>query len=76
MLKLTVAYGREADGRWIGSVEEIPGALAYGETPEQAIGTAVGLALAVISDELRHGERAPSEVQLDQVQLTLRQLAA
>lgn len=54
---LTVTVDREADGRWIGAVDDLPGVLAYGATREQAIGAAIGLALTVIADEVAHGER-------------------
>jgi predicted RNase H-like HicB family nuclease len=36
-MKLRVQFEREADGRWIGEVAELPGVLAYGKTREQAL---------------------------------------
>ncbi len=47
---------REVDGRWIADVIEIPGAVAYGPTPEQAIAKAQAIALRVIAERLEHGE--------------------
>ncbi len=34
-VKLTIRLLREADGRWIGEVPELPGVLLYGATPEE-----------------------------------------
>jgi predicted RNase H-like HicB family nuclease len=42
----------EADGRWIGEVVELPGALAYGATKQQAVPSAQALALRVLADRL------------------------
>jgi predicted RNase H-like HicB family nuclease len=53
---LLVEIEREADGRWIGEVPELPGVLAYGRTPEEAKAKAQALALRVVADRLEHGE--------------------
>ena len=49
-MKFTVEIEQEEDGRWIAEVIDLPGVLAYGNTPEQA------LALRVVADRLEHGE--------------------
>jgi len=49
----------ETDGRWIAEVLDLPGALAYGESREEAILRAKALALRVIADRLEHGEEIP-----------------
>jgi len=41
----------ETDGRWICEIPEIPGAMAYGATEEQAKAKAYALALRAIADE-------------------------
>jgi predicted RNase H-like HicB family nuclease len=58
-MKFTVEYEQETDGRWLAEVKELPGALAYGETPEQAVAHAQALALRVVADRLEHGENSP-----------------
>ncbi len=58
-MKFTVEYEQETDGRWLAEVKELPGALAYGETPEQAVANAQALALRVVADRLEHGENSP-----------------
>ena len=53
---LTIELDQEEDGRWIAEVVDIPGALAYGATPEQAKAKAQAIALRVLADQLEHGE--------------------
>ena len=54
-MQLTVGVESEADGRWIAAVDPI-GALAYGQTREEAVRKAKAIALEVIADRLAHGE--------------------
>ena len=68
-MHLTVETELEADGRWIGEVPEIPGALAYGATESEAAANAEALALRIIAERLDHGESKP-------VDLTIRVLTA
>ena len=53
---LTIELDQEEDGRWIAEVVDIPGALAYGATPEKARAKAQAIALRVLADQLEHGE--------------------
>lgn len=41
---------RETDGRWLAEVVELPGAMAYGETQDEAVAGAEALALRIIAD--------------------------
>ena len=50
---------RETDGRWIGEVSELSGALVYGSTREEAVAKAKALAFRVLADRLEHGEDIP-----------------
>jgi predicted RNase H-like HicB family nuclease len=59
-MRLTIRLLREADGRWIGDVPELPGVSVYGATPEEATVKAKALALRVIAEEIEHGEMTPS----------------
>ena len=52
----TIETEKEVDGRWIADVIEIPGAMAYGRTQEQAIAKAQAIALRVLAERLEHGE--------------------
>ena len=60
-MRLTVELEPEEDGRWIAEVLELPGALVYGTSREDALASAQALALRVLADKLEHGE-APVEL--------------
>ena len=47
---------KEADGRWLAEVAELPGTLAYGSSEDEAIARVQALALRVVADRLEHGE--------------------
>jgi predicted RNase H-like HicB family nuclease len=56
---MTIEVEREDDGRWLAEVMELPGAMAYGGSREEAVAHAKALALRVIADRLEHGEAVP-----------------
>ena len=56
-MQLTIEYEQEEDGRWLAEVLELPGTVAYGESPEEAVSKAKALALRVIAEQIEHGER-------------------
>ncbi len=51
-MNFIVELEQEEDGRWIAEVIEIPGALAYGRTQEEAMARVEALALRVVADRL------------------------
>ena len=59
MITLKVGTEKEADGRGIAEVLDLPGVLAYGATPEEAMAKVQALALRVVADRLEHGEAGP-----------------
>jgi predicted RNase H-like HicB family nuclease len=61
-LTLTIETEQEVDGRWIAEVTEIPGAMVYGLTTEEAIANVQALALRILADRLEHGEAGPELV--------------
>jgi predicted RNase H-like HicB family nuclease len=63
-MTFTVEYEQENDGRWLAEVLELPGALAYGKTSDEAIAKAQALALRVLADRLEHGEGKPEFVNI------------
>jgi predicted RNase H-like HicB family nuclease len=69
MVTLSVELDREDDGRWIAEVPEIPGAMCYGTTREEAVGDAERLAIEVIADRIAHGEMPASALNLSFVVL-------
>ncbi len=61
-MNFVVELEQETDGRWIAEVIELPGVLAYGQTPDEAKAKVQALALRVVADRLEHGEIAPDSV--------------
>lgn len=56
LIQFTINCEQEEDGRWIAEVIELPGALAYGRTPEEAMSKVQALGLRVMADRIEHGE--------------------
>jgi predicted RNase H-like HicB family nuclease len=52
---LNIETELEADGRWLADIPTLPGVMAYGKTPEQAILKVQTLALRVLADRLEQG---------------------
>ena len=59
MMRFSIQVARETDGRWIAEVPELPGAMVYGTTTEDAVAKVKALALRVVADRLDHGEAGP-----------------
>jgi predicted RNase H-like HicB family nuclease len=60
-MNFIVETEQEKDGRWLAEVLELPGVMAYGDTPEQARAKAQALALRVVAERLEHGEIAADQ---------------
>jgi len=58
-MTFTIEHEQEDDGRWLAEVLELPGVLAYGNTPQEAISRVQALALRVLADRIEHGEAGP-----------------
>jgi predicted RNase H-like HicB family nuclease len=52
----TVEIEQETDGRWIAEIAQIPGALAYGSTRDEAIARVEALSLRVLAERIEQGE--------------------
>ena len=59
-MTLHIEIDREDDGRWIAEATELPGAMCYGSTREEAIANVERLAVEVIADRIAHGEMSAS----------------
>ena len=64
MKNLTIELEREDDGRWIAEVTELPGAIAYGSSRDEAIARAEALAFRVLAERLENGESVPEVTSL------------
>ena len=63
-MKFTVETEQETDGRWIAEVPQIPGALAYGSSRQEAVARVEALGLRVLAERIEQGESSP---EIDQV---------
>ncbi len=61
-MNVTIEMDREEDGRWIAEAIELPGAMCYRQTREEAISSAERLAIEVIADRIAHGEMPVSSL--------------
>jgi hypothetical protein len=59
-LRFNIETERETDGRWIAEIPEIPGAMAYGKTEDEAKANAYARAWNPIADA--RGDRAAEAV--------------
>ena len=59
-MPLPIEIEQEQDGRWIAEIPDLPGVMAYGPTPEEAVAKAQALALRVLADRVEHGEPVPA----------------
>jgi len=55
---------RETDGRWIAEIPEVPGALAYGSSAEEAKAKAYALALYAIADDVEKSKDIPESISI------------
>lgn len=55
---------REEDGRWLAEIPQLPGALAYGSSPEEAMARVEILALRVLAEQLEQGEAKPQSIRI------------
>ena len=56
----TIELERESDGRWLAEVIGLPGAMAYGSSPAEAVGSAKALAFRALADRIEHHEALPA----------------
>ena len=61
-MELNLEVEREDDGRWLAEVPQLPGALAYGSTPDEAMARAEALALRALAEQLEQREAKPRPI--------------
>jgi len=61
---IRVEIDREADGRILASVPDLPGVMAYGSTEEEAVRKAKTIALQVLADMIENGEDVPGPLKV------------
>ena len=63
-MNFSIECEEEADGRWIAEVPELPGAMCYGSTADEAMAKAEALALRAMAERLEHGESRPIAINI------------
>ena len=63
-MNYTLEIAQETDGRWLAEVPELPGVLAYGSSPDEAMARAEALALRVLAEQLEQGEARPLNIRI------------
>jgi predicted RNase H-like HicB family nuclease len=58
-MTFAIEIEQEKDGRWIAEIPQIPGAMVYGSTREEAVSRVEALALRVLAERIEHGETSP-----------------
>ena len=66
-LQFNFEIEREADGRWIAEIPEVPGAMAYGSNVEEAKAKAYALALYSIADDVERSQEIPESISIPPV---------
>lgn len=61
-MNFSIEYEQEQDGRWLAEVPELPGVLAYGASPDEAMAKAEALALRVLAERLEQDESRPMAI--------------
>jgi predicted RNase H-like HicB family nuclease len=63
-LRFQFELEREDDGRWIAEIPEVPGAMAYGDTEEEAKAKAYALALYAVADDVERSNEIPDSISI------------
>jgi predicted RNase H-like HicB family nuclease len=61
---LQVELEREEDGRFLASVPELPGVMAYGDTEDSALRKVKSIALQVLAEMVESGEELPQTLKM------------
>ena len=67
-MTFTYQTEREDDGRWLVEIFELPGCMAYGPTPEDALRAAQILAFRVLAPRADHDEQKTAIASVEFVQ--------
>lgn len=61
-MPIPIQVERENDGRWLAEIPDLPGVLAYGATPAEAIARVQAVGLRTLADRVENGEAVPPGV--------------
>lgn len=63
-MNFTIECEEEADGRWLAEVPQLPGALCYGRSAEEAMARVEALALRTMAERIEQNESRPVEISI------------
>ncbi len=63
-MRYVVEVEREEDGGWLAEVLEMPGAVAFGESREEALRAAEALVLRTLADRVEHRELPATKLEI------------
>ncbi len=63
-MRFSIETEREADGRWIAEITDLPGAMAYGQTEDEACANVYAVALRIIADDVQKSKQLPETITL------------
>lgn len=58
----SVECEQETDGRWLAEVTDLDGVMAYGDTPQHAVDSAITLAYRVLAEEISEKTAPPASI--------------
>jgi predicted RNase H-like HicB family nuclease len=61
---IRVELEREQDGRFLASVPDLPGVMAYGASEAEAVRKVKSIALQVLADMIESGEEVPAPLKV------------
>jgi predicted RNase H-like HicB family nuclease len=66
-LAIPIRIDHEEDGRWIAEIPEVPGALAYGATQDEAKARAYARAFYAVADDVEKSSEIPETISVQSV---------
>ena len=63
-MNFNIECEEEIDGRWLAEVPELPGAMCYGQTADEAIAKVEALTLRAIAEQLEQNESRPVAINI------------
>ena len=63
-MNFNIECEQEIDGRWLAEVPELPGALCYGQTADEAMAKVEALTLRAIAERLEQNESRPVAINI------------
>ena len=63
-MNFSIECEEEIDGRWLAEVPELPGAMCYGQTADEAIAKVEALTLRAIAEQLEQNESRPVAINI------------